>query len=450
MFKEVIGATVGDDFVLDKFIAAVVADGGTADKNALYISWNRQKALLHDKATAILMPGAYKTGYVYFMKPDGSFIRADFSRATASSRINKDGMLEVVAANIPAVHYNYETGVPFIYLDAANTNLIANNVAYTGTFNSNSSASAVPAVYAGATVRKYDRAVAADEISYQRTGISVTGHCYAMYVKRVDTDIATIFMRFYDAGNNLTGWVKVSFNFATKAVTTTTSQGGMSLGASYWPAANGWYRIHVIWNAVLFSYNRMEAGIGSTFSDQPLGTSVLCALPMLCATALISNTIITTGSTATRSADTITLGSVTSPTLESLGLVSATDACIAYRGTALFGVELRGASNALQYTIIATGATGSAGGGGVLRSGAAPSGQLADDVVAIGLRVGSNDVFTSKSITTGLPLQNTGSVPNTAKDWRKLTVDGPVNTMMLSYLALFNTRLTNTELSKLI
>ena len=70
-----------------------------------------------------LVPSAYNTSKLYTPIPingDGDFT---FSRSTTATRVNKDGLIEEVAVNIPRLDYS-DSKCPSLLLEGASTNLI--------------------------------------------------------------------------------------------------------------------------------------------------------------------------------------------------------------------------------------------------------------------------------------------------------------------------------------
>lgn len=75
------------------------------------------------KPSLALIPSAYNTSEVYSVLPtngDGDF---DFSRIGTATRINKDGLIETVGANIPRLDYS-DGGCPSLLLEPQRTNLL--------------------------------------------------------------------------------------------------------------------------------------------------------------------------------------------------------------------------------------------------------------------------------------------------------------------------------------
>ena len=70
-----------------------------------------------------MIPSGYKAQKVYSAVPtngDGDF---DFARSTSATRVNKDGLIEEVAVNVPRLDYS-DGGCPSLLLEPSRTNLI--------------------------------------------------------------------------------------------------------------------------------------------------------------------------------------------------------------------------------------------------------------------------------------------------------------------------------------
>jgi hypothetical protein len=77
----------------------------------------------YDKASLVLIPSGTKEGVVFSQKPtngDGDFT---FSRATAATRVNADGLIESVTDNVPRLDYT-DSSCPSLLLEPQRTNLI--------------------------------------------------------------------------------------------------------------------------------------------------------------------------------------------------------------------------------------------------------------------------------------------------------------------------------------
>jgi len=80
-----------------------------------------------EDASLILTPNAYKAGKAYCVKPfDGS---GDLTvvRNTTATRVNENGLIELVGANVPRVNYPIGGGCPSWLIEPQSTNLITHS-----------------------------------------------------------------------------------------------------------------------------------------------------------------------------------------------------------------------------------------------------------------------------------------------------------------------------------
>lgn len=298
---------------LRKFIEAVVADGGTIEEDGLAYAWNKIPYYIRKNATGWIMPGAYKAGKQYIMKPDGSMTWASISRGTVATRRNKDGNLEDVASNVLPNEYNVNTKECVFVIQGTCTNDIANSHAFTGMVVDNSSSiSGSAGVYAGATVRQFDRSSTSSELSFNIATGNVGG--FSIFVKSINAASVDLFLE-----SSVKNYY-FNFNFTTKAFTANPAGVGTNWFPMYEDFANGWYRI--IFQHNLGSAAAIKAGIGGVNGTQAIGTSVLTHSWQY-NTGTAHGYIKTTGSAATRGVDSFTLGSFATP--GPMGLWGATE-----------------------------------------------------------------------------------------------------------------------------
>ena len=86
---------------------------------------------IYDKASLVQIPSGYKGGTLYSVVPntaDGDFT---YSGGTNGTRVNKDGLIETVAADVPRLNYNFIDGVvqpdPHLLLEPQRTNQFTNS-----------------------------------------------------------------------------------------------------------------------------------------------------------------------------------------------------------------------------------------------------------------------------------------------------------------------------------
>ena len=103
---------------------------------------------MYDKASIALIPSGTKTGKLYSVLPsnhDGDFI---FERGTTTTRVNKDGLIETVATNVPRLDYPLTNGLvgdcPHLLLEPSRTNEVTNSVDLFEYFNNTSNVTETP------------------------------------------------------------------------------------------------------------------------------------------------------------------------------------------------------------------------------------------------------------------------------------------------------------------
>ena len=81
---------------------------------------------LYDKASLIMTPSGVKSAKIYSKKPFNANGDFTFDRSTVATRVNKDGLIETVAIDIPRLNYPLIDGVaqdcPSLLLEPARTN----------------------------------------------------------------------------------------------------------------------------------------------------------------------------------------------------------------------------------------------------------------------------------------------------------------------------------------
>jgi len=95
----------------------------------------------YDKAGLAMIPSGYKASKVYSVIPNSTDGDFDFSRSGSATRVNKDGLIEVVGSNVPRLDYPIIDGVvqdtPSLLLEPSRTNRIAHSEDFTSWTASN-------------------------------------------------------------------------------------------------------------------------------------------------------------------------------------------------------------------------------------------------------------------------------------------------------------------------
>ena len=75
------------------------------------------------KPSLALIPSGYKAGKVYSILPNNGVGDFTFSRGSSATRVNKDGLIESVASNVPRLDYS-DAGCPSLLLEPQRSNLV--------------------------------------------------------------------------------------------------------------------------------------------------------------------------------------------------------------------------------------------------------------------------------------------------------------------------------------
>ena len=93
---------------------------------------------IYQKASLVQIPSGYKSGTLYSVVPntaDGDFTVTGDPQGEAT-RVNKDGLIETVSANVPRLNYNFIDGVvqpdPHLLLEPERTNSLTYSEDFTG------------------------------------------------------------------------------------------------------------------------------------------------------------------------------------------------------------------------------------------------------------------------------------------------------------------------------
>jgi len=210
-------------------------------------------ANLLDEASILLTPTAYNNGSMLAVKPtngDGDFT---FSRNSAATRVNAQGLIEDVAINLPRI--DYTDGCGSLLLEPQSTNLVYNS-------NDGFASSSMNLVY--------NSAISPDgtQNAYKSTTTGATG----AYVRTLNVAFAntSAFSMFLKYGNNQ--WYQIINAAKTGNFVNVDIQNGVfgTNGAdtenlSIKDFGNGWYRVSGTFiNALSTATLRVYAGSSSS------------------------------------------------------------------------------------------------------------------------------------------------------------------------------------------
>jgi len=257
---------------------------------------------LYDKASIALIPSGTKASKLYSVLPANGNGDFTHTRGSTATRVNKDGLIESSATNVPRLDYPITSGVvgdcPNLLLEPSRTNLSEYSESFDNWSNGSSLVTANQAVSPdGAfTADKHSKTSSFSAITETVTGTSGNNYVFSVFVK-ADTG-TNITLRQASGSNDVRRFFQLSDE-------TSGSSGGNQTGfvsEKIQKYPNGWYRVSIVCTAdgTSISTNIYAGRAGSTTYDGNIfiwGSQVEEAVYE---TSYIPN--LSTGST-TRSAD---------------------------------------------------------------------------------------------------------------------------------------------------
>lgn len=210
---------------------------------------------LYDKASIALIPSGTKASKLYSVLPangDGDFTH---SRGSTATRVNKDGLIESVATNVPRLDYPLIDGVvqdcPALLLEPQRTNYAGKSEEFNDSYWQK-----VRATITANQIVSPDGSVTADLLTatdtsenycQQNVNSTVSGskQTASFFVKKGTSDFCHILL--WDVSND---GARQWFDLTNGSVGTSTTFGsGVSVDSSQMiNYGNGWYRCVVVFN----------------------------------------------------------------------------------------------------------------------------------------------------------------------------------------------------------
>ena len=197
---------------------------------------------LLEQASLVVTPNGYKAGTLFSVVPNAPIGDLTVVRATTATRVNSDGLIELVSSNVPRLNYPLIDGVvngcPSLLLEPQRTNLALyseqiNNTGFwaltnSGTITANSTIS--PDGYQNADT--LNAGAASSQVQGVIVGTSGAVYTVSIWVKRI-TGTGNVFLRAVENTNTLiavtSDWQRFT---ATVTSTTTTIRIGINLATS--------------------------------------------------------------------------------------------------------------------------------------------------------------------------------------------------------------------------
>lgn len=199
-----------------------------------------------------MIPSGVKATKVYSIMPESGVGDFTFARSSTAYRLNKDGLWETSASNLPRLHYDLSNGnpdsCPCLLLEPASTNALGYSELFSswGTTRSTIVADSImsPDGTVNASKMKDDGSTGTDTSQRFLSVIVANGldYTFSVFAKKGSMDFVALRTgNFTDGG----GTGETFFNLATGVVGTTY----VSHTASIEKYPNGWYRCSIKFTA---------------------------------------------------------------------------------------------------------------------------------------------------------------------------------------------------------
>lgn len=288
----------------------------------------------YDKAGLAMIPSGYKASKVYSVIPNSTDGDFDFSRSGSATRVNKDGLIEVVGSNVPRLDYPFIDGVvqdtPSLLLEPARTNIGL----YSEEFDNAYWTKANVSVSANDSVSP-DGSENADKIT---ENTSNAAHSVTRFAN-IPAGTYTLSVFFKYAGKRYVGLGSASGATATaifdlqEGVIVRATE-GVVIGSEMQYYGNGWYRCVVVISSGLLSSGifLLDDSLNRSYTGD--GTSSIYIWGLQLEEASYPTSYIpTSGSAVTRNAEVCNGAGTSADFNDSEGVLFAEIAALANDGT---------------------------------------------------------------------------------------------------------------------
>jgi len=307
--------------IFNAYSARVVADGGVTESGTCV---DAVSSLLQS-ASLLLIPSGYKGGKLYSEIPTNGNGDLTWTRTSTAIRTNSSGLLESMATGVPRLSYMYGS-CPAVLAEPQRTNLDPNSQTFSGWVLTNSGGTTVTTVSASnpynfSTVAK----VIPDAVLGQHRPFTTINYSAAGRIWVIAKSAGYDYLSFGETGSVAGG--SIIFNLSNGTI----SGSAAGYTGEISSLGGGWYKCSLnIIQTGAFSRFIVVRNANSTADYTGDGTSgVLIAHKQMEVGAYDTTSILTSGATATRVADSFSRSNIYTN-----GLISASG------GT--WFVELRG------------------------------------------------------------------------------------------------------------
>jgi hypothetical protein len=258
--------------------------------------------------TIAIIPSIFKPGVLGSVLPIGgeadlTFTRADGAGNGRGTRINKDGLIQTMDANVPRLDYS-DGGCPSLLLEPQSTNLVPQSQAFDNTawakvratITPNTTATSDPTGNNNSDLIKQDPTDTNGGVIVASLTVTASSHTFSFFEKMND-------LRYINLAENMSSASTRRTWFDLQGGTVGTTNGAHT--AKIQNYGNGWYRCSITFTALgdfnsVFVY--LSDGDGSTTAI--VNESIYAWGAQLEAQSSATSYISTVGAIATRLADT--------------------------------------------------------------------------------------------------------------------------------------------------
>jgi hypothetical protein len=230
--------------------------------------------MINEKASLVQIPSGYKSGTLYSVVPNTSAGDFIVTRGSTATRVNKDGLIESVAADVPRLNYNPSNPQdPHLLLEPERTNIAQNsNELNTGWAHSQCTLTPNQAVAPdGSNTGSFVERTSTIQARVER-GIDVTDQNYtwSCFVKKGNQRYAFISVFLVTSAVS----VDTIFDFDTESIVFSSSAVIANSVVEY---SNGWYRLTTTFDALASQTAFVKVGSTSSttlFSTGNVGDTI--------------------------------------------------------------------------------------------------------------------------------------------------------------------------------
>ena len=200
---------------------------------------------LLDDVSIVVTPNGYKAGELYAVIPSDGAADMDVTRATDATRVDENGLIEDVLANVPRIDYT-GGGCPHILAEPQRTNLIT----YSEDFSSWTAAQSSVTLTSNAAISPEGLQNATQIVFIDNTqtqlfqyiaAVSGTVYTTSTFIKYKSGTDRNIKIGVYDSEFKV-----IQLNFNTDGTIASTSTSGTLVDSGYEDYGNGWYRAYIV------------------------------------------------------------------------------------------------------------------------------------------------------------------------------------------------------------